>query len=105
MSRLLRERGHRVTSAGGVEAALRVADHDGPFDLVISDIGLPDGSGLELMQRIRTAGPVPGIALSGYGTEEDLRKSREAGFFTHLTKPVDFPTLEAAIRRVAANRH
>jgi CheY-like chemotaxis protein len=104
MSRLLRERGHRVASAGGVEAALRVADHDGPFDLVISDIGLPDGSGLELMRRIQAVGPVPGIALSGYGSEDDLRKSREAGFITHLTKPVDFPTLEAAIRLIAAER-
>jgi PAS domain S-box-containing protein len=101
LSRLLRSRGHTVSATSGVEDALRTAEADGPFDLVISDIGLPDGSGLELMSRLRAARPTPGIALSGYGTEDDLRKSREAGFDTHLTKPVDFSTLEAAIRRVA----
>ena len=104
LSRLLRSRGHTVAAASGVEDALRAAEADGPFDLVISDIGLADGSGLELMSRLRAARPVPGIALSGYGTEDDLRKSREAGFDTHLTKPVDFSTLEAAIRRVAVMR-
>jgi CheY-like chemotaxis protein len=54
------------------------------------------------MRRIRAsaARPVPGIALSGFGMDEDLRKSREAGFVAHLTKPVDFPKLEAVIRQV-----
>ncbi|MBC8145896.1 MAG: response regulator, partial [bacterium] len=64
------------------------------------DIGLPDGSGLELMQKIRAIKDLPGIALSGFGMEEDIRRSREAGFSEHLIKPVNFQALQDAIRRV-----
>jgi CheY-like chemotaxis protein len=53
------------------------------------------------MRRIRAQRDVKGIAVSGYGMEDDVRKSREAGFSVHLTKPVDFPTLEQAIQQVA----
>ncbi len=102
MSRLLRGRGHRVATGGGVAEALRAMDSEGPFDLIISDLGLPDGHGHELIRRLRVVGPVAAIALSGYGNEEDHLKSREAGFSVHLTKPIDFSTLEAAIRDVTA---
>ena len=65
------------------------------FDLLISDIGLPDGSGLDLMRPAPApSSAVTGIALSGFGMEDDLRKSREAGFDAHLTKPINFQTLE-----------
>jgi PAS domain S-box-containing protein len=101
VARLLRGRGHRVTTAAGVGAALEA---EGRFDLVISDIGLPDGSGLDLLRQLRSRRPVPGIALSGYGMDDDLRKSCEAGFAAHLTKPVDFRKLEETIRQVAS-RH
>ncbi len=83
---------------------LRLADgHE--FDLLISDLGLPDGSGLDLIRKLRASRmtPIAGIALSGYGMDDDLRSSREAGFLEHLIKPIDFPGLEAAIRRVAAS--
>jgi CheY-like chemotaxis protein len=73
------------------------------FDLVVSDLGLPDGSGLDVMRRLARQG-VPGIALSGYGMEEDLRRSREAGFACHLTKPVSLERLERALREVAGRR-
>jgi signal transduction histidine kinase len=101
MGRLLGRLGHAVTTATTVSDALEAA-RGTDFDLVISDLGLPDGSGLDLMRRLRAsaAGPISGIALSGYGMEEDLRKSREAGFGAHLTKPVDFSKLEAAIHQV-----
>ena len=63
---------------------------------------LPDGSGLELMRRaVALRGAVPAIALTGYGMEEDIRRSREAGYTAHLTKPIDFAKLEAMIRQVA----
>lgn len=101
MARLLGNRGHEVTTAGGVVAALE-AWRGRDFDLVVSDIGLPDGSGLELMRRLRQERPVRGIALSGYGMEQDLRRSAEAGFAAHLTKPVEFRRLEAVISEVAA---
>jgi PAS domain S-box-containing protein len=98
MARLLRGLGHTVKTAGTIGAALEA----GEFDLIISDIGLPDGSGLDLMRQVGSRqGPVPAIALTGYGMEEDLRRSQEAGFTAHLTKPIDFVKLEAMIRQVA----
>jgi PAS domain S-box-containing protein len=103
MDRLLTKKGHAVISADSVQAALRLAQgHE--FDLLISDLGLADGSGLDLIRKLAESRPslIPGIALSGYGMDEDLRRSRDAGFLEHLIKPVDFPSLEAAIRRVAA---
>ena len=103
LGRLLGRVGHAVTTAGCVAEALEAAGRDS-FDLVVSDVGLPDGSGLDLMRRIRLDHPVPGIALSGFGMEDDLRRSREAGFVAHLTKPVDFATLEATIRRIIPPR-
>jgi CheY-like chemotaxis protein len=68
--------------------------------LVISDLGLPDGTGLDVMKHIRGRYGVPAIAVSGYGMEEDVRLSKEAGFVEHLVKPVDLPKLQAAIQRV-----
>jgi len=101
MTKLLADLGHSPVSAGDVGSAMQAA-RDNPIDLVISDLGLPDGSGHELMKQIRRQYDVRGIALSGYGMEEDLRRSEEAGFAEHLTKPVDLGRLEAAIRRVTA---
>ena len=97
MARILNRLGHRVATAGTVAAAVE-AFGSGPCDLVISDIGLLDGSGLDLMRRLRQNRPVVGIALSGFGTDEDVRKSKEAGFFEHLTKPVNFQKLQSVIR-------
>ena len=98
LGRLLETFGHRLTLASSVSEALKSAEA-ADFDLVISDIGLPDGSGHDLMRALR--GRLPGIALSGYGMEEDLRRSAEAGFAEHITKPVDAWKLELAIDRVA----
>jgi CheY-like chemotaxis protein len=101
MARLLRGLGHEVETAGTIASGLGAIEA-GRFDLIVSDIGLPDGSGLELMRRaVALRGALPGIALTGYGMEEDIRRSREAGFTTHLTKPIDFAKLEAMIRKVA----
>ena len=82
-------------------SALRLAS-EADFDLLISDIELPDGSGLELMRTIRSSRPVPGIALSGFGSLDDIEQSQAAGFALHLTKPVDFLRLEQAIQQWAA---
>jgi len=83
-----------------VAAALRLAESH-PFDVVISDLGLPDGSGYEVMQQLRARYGLPGIALSGFGMEGDIVRGREAGFLEHLVKPVDVATLDQTIRRVA----
>ena len=103
MGRLLANKGHAVTPADSVRAGLEAAEGQ-EFDLLISDLGLPDGSGLDLMRALLAsrADPIPGIALSGYGMDDDLRRSREAGFVEHLIKPIDFLALEAAIGRVVA---
>jgi PAS domain S-box-containing protein len=100
MTRLLRRLGHDVTTADSLAAALGALDGR-EFDLIISDIGLPDGSGLDLMRAaVARLGPRPAIALTGYGMEEDVRRSLDAGFTAHLTKPIDFAVLEAMIADV-----
>ena len=68
---------------------------------MISDLGLPDGSGLDLMREIQRQRPVPGIALSGYGMEDDLRQTKEAGFFAHLVKPVNFEQLQQLLAQLS----
>ena len=97
---LLEVFGYEVDTAGDVAQALQAIDSK-RFDLLISDLGLPDHSGLELLQQIRQRGnQLKAIALSGYGHEEDVRRSKEAGFSVHLTKPVDADALVGAISRV-----
>ncbi len=104
MARLLRGLGHSIDTANTIAGALQTYEA-GAFDLIVSDIGLPDGSGLELMRRVVAGGGrVPAIALTGYGMEDDIRRSREAGFTAHLTKPIDFTKLEAMIRQVTPAR-
>lgn len=100
LTRLLTRAGHRVVNASTVASALAAAEA-GTFDLVISDLGLPDGTGVELMMQLRDRYHLRGIALSGYGMEEDIARSRAAGFQTHLIKPVDFDQLRRAIATVA----
>ncbi|HSG39462.1 MAG TPA: PAS domain-containing protein [Thermoanaerobaculia bacterium] len=95
----LRLRGYVVHTADSVGAAMRAVAAES-YDLIISDLGLPDGSGHDLMRHLRAGAAVRGIALSGYGMEEDIRKSREAGFLEHLTKPVNPLRLEVVIARV-----
>jgi len=89
--------GYLVTTAESVNAALRIADQQ-KFDLLVSDIALPDGKGEDLLLELREKGHnFPSIALSGYGTEEDIARSRAAGFQVHLVKPVSPQHLHASI--------
>jgi PAS domain S-box-containing protein len=99
---VLRRRGHVVTMATSLSRALAVASDE--FDVVVSDLDLGDGSGLELMRHVRSRGDTPGIAVSGYATEDDVRQSVEAGFAVHLAKPITAEMLESAIRQVTAAR-
>jgi CheY-like chemotaxis protein len=96
MKLLLTRLGYEVLAAESMTEALQIAEHQ-PFDFLLSDIGLPDGSGLELLKRIRSMRKVPALALSGFGMDEDIERSREAGFADHLTKPVSIDRLQAAI--------
>lgn len=97
--RLLSLAGFAVLPTNGVAGAVAIAEKE-PFDLVVSDLGLADGDGYELMRRISSVREVPGIAMSGYGMEEDVRRSRDAGFSEHLVKPIHVPQLIEAIQRV-----
>jgi signal transduction histidine kinase len=100
MSRLLGKLDHRITTANSVRKALDAAAAE-DFDLLISDLGLPDGTGLQLMKELLARRPLKGIALTGYGMESDIRQTREAGFQKHLTKPINLVELEAAIQEIA----
>jgi CheY-like chemotaxis protein len=99
LRRILEHSGYSVTHADSVAQARVVADQR-RFDLVVSDVGLPDGSGLDLMRYLHATYGLTGIALSGFGTAEDVAASSAAGFAEHLTKPVDWPQLRAGIDRL-----
>jgi CheY-like chemotaxis protein/anti-sigma regulatory factor (Ser/Thr protein kinase) len=101
LERLLVRRGHLVAAAHNVRSAMEAAANN-QFDLLISDIALPDGTGTELMRFIRAMRPVRGIAISGFGMNGDIEKSLNAGFSEHLVKPLKLEKLEAAIDRVMA---
>ena len=101
MKLLLKRLGYEVLTAENMEDALRIAEEE-HFDVLLSDIGLPDGSGLELLKRIRQRRDVPALALSGFGMDEDIERSRDAGFSEHLTKPVSIDRLQAAIAALEA---
>ena len=96
MKMMLERRGYRVTLAHTADQAVERAGEE-EFDLIISDIGLPDRSGYELMEELRTTKRMRGIALSGFGMENDVNRARAAGFSEHLTKPINFERLEEAI--------
>jgi len=98
---LLRRRGYYVQSAASLQSALELSAKE-EFDVLISDLGLPDGSGIELMQKLNSARPLVGIALTGFGMEEDIRKTREAGFKYHLVKPIDLTKLDQLIQQSVA---
>jgi signal transduction histidine kinase len=99
LSRALRRKGFGVTSAVSVESACEQFTQQ-PADLIICDIGLPDGTGWDMLRRLRESGPVRAIAVSGHGMNHDMENSRAAGFAAHITKPVDFSQLEAIVARV-----
>lgn len=100
MGRLLRRLGHTVQISDSVAGALSLA-RDGAYDILLSDIGLPDGTGLELIRQLKAMKDIPAIALTGFGMDDDIAKCREAGFTAHLTKPVNFQRLEMVIQQLA----
>lgn len=101
LSQLLAEEGHCVFAVSSLEEAVAVGRRE-EVDLLITDLGLPDGSGHQLLGKLREFRPVQGIVLSGYGMDRDVAKSREAGFLEHLIKPVNVERLLGVIDRFAA---
>ena len=98
LERLLTRRGYAVTTAASVEAARALAA-SARFALMISDLGLPDGSGHDLAEEFSRVYGLRGIALSGYGMDDDILRSQTAGFVDHLTKPTDIDALQRAIAK------
>jgi len=98
LSRLLTHFGHNVVTADNVEGAMDIMGSDN-VDVVLCDIGLPDGSGYEVAAQARAKGDVKAIALTGFGTEQDVQRSKEAGFDFHLVKPINFQELKSALEQ------
>jgi signal transduction histidine kinase/ActR/RegA family two-component response regulator len=98
LEKLLVRRGHLVAATHDVRSAMETAVRN-QFDLLISDVALPDGTGMELMMQLRAISGIPGIAISGFGNNSDIERSLQAGFSEHLIKPVKLEKLEAAIER------
>jgi PAS domain S-box-containing protein len=104
LHRLLESGGHMVRSAEDGRSAIAWSERE-KFDLLIADVGLPDRSGLELLQELRQRDPrLLAVALSGYGMPQDFVDSKEAGFIEHFVKPVDMPKLHAVINKLAADK-
>jgi signal transduction histidine kinase len=100
LTRLLTRAGHKVSCVASVREGLE-RGRNGGFDILISDLGLPDGTGYDLMRDLARSQHIPGIALSGFGMKEDVENSIAAGFSRHFTKPVDWQELQSEILKLA----
>jgi CheY-like chemotaxis protein/two-component sensor histidine kinase len=99
LARLLESRGFTTQIAISVATALEAIDRE-EFDLYLCDLGLPDGTGIDLIRKIRETRQTPAIALTGFGMQEDVDRAQKAGFDAHLTKPVNLQKLEATMWRL-----
>lgn len=101
LSNLLTHFGHEISVADDAESARKII-RSKEFDVVLADIGLPDGSGYDLIAEAKRKRPVKAVALTGFGAPDDIARGKEAGFDFHLTKPVDFHELRAVLGQIAA---
>ena len=101
LSRLLSHFGHQISVADNTKSALEIVQSQ-KFDVVLSDIGLPDGSGYEVIAQAKRKQPIKAVAITGFGTNEDVRRGKEAGFDFHLVKPIDFHELRTVLDQVGA---
>jgi PAS domain S-box-containing protein len=100
LSRLLTHFGHQTLVANNIQSALEIMASK-RFDVVLCDIGLPDGSGYDVVLQAKRKGPIKAVAITGFGTEEDIRRSKDAGFDFHLIKPIDLDELQGVLDQVA----
>lgn len=100
LARLLTKFGHQMATADSAQSALKLLAEN-RFDVLISDIGLPDGDGYDLVREAKRGQSLKAVALSGFGTEADVRRSFEAGFDYHITKPVDMNELRSLLQKLA----
>jgi PAS domain S-box-containing protein len=102
LSRLLTHFGHAVLAADNIQSARKIVD-SGNVQVLLCDIGLPDGTGYELVSQAKSKQPLKAVALTGFGTENDIRRSKEAGFDFHLVKPIDLHELQTVLDQVNAS--
>lgn len=100
LARLLKRRGYQVEGARSLAEALALCA-DKAFDLFITDIGLADHTGFDVLKELNARHGLSGIAMSGFGSDPDLDQGRKAGFLEYLLKPIDMEALDAAIQRAA----
>jgi CheY-like chemotaxis protein len=100
MQQMLAGAGYEVRIASTLAQALDELEK--PTDLILSDLRLPDGSGNDLVRHAKTRYATKAIALSGYGTDSDIRDARDAGFDAQLTKPINFKQLESIISQLVS---
>jgi CheY-like chemotaxis protein len=103
ITRMLNDMGHSIVKANSVASAVEVLTKK-KLDLIISDIGLPDGNGVSLIYAVRQFCDIPAIAITGYGMREDVERCLNAGFDKHLTKPVTYELLGRSIAEVYGDR-
>lgn len=101
MANLLSHFGHELSVADCTRTALGIVNAK-KIDVVLCDIGLPDGSGYEVISEAKRKQRVKGVALTGFAAAEDIRRSKEAGFDFHLTKPVDFHELRCVLNQIGS---
>ena len=102
LQRLLTMQGYTVHARHDYDSALEIAAHQ-QFDLLISDIGLPDRDGCEVMEAVKRVHGVPGIALTGHVSHEDTTRCKAAGFTGFVNKPVDLANLLELVATVSRN--
>jgi len=103
IARMLEDMGHNIVSANSVASAVDILIRE-KFDLIVSDIGLPDGNGVSLISAVRAFCDAPAVALTGYGTRKDVERCLNAGFNKHVTKPVTFEILRQIIAEVCGEQ-
>ena len=101
LSRLLSYFGHEISAADSKRSALEMIAAK-KFDVLLSDIALPDGTGYEVMSEAKRDQPIKGVALTGLNQDEDINRGKEAGFDFYLSKPVDFHELRTVLGKVCA---
>ncbi len=106
LGRFLRRRGHEVVGVGGVDAAMRALHGDGPFDVVLTDLRMPDGTGLDVVRACRDH-PQPGpsaLVMSGHAGRADIAQAREDGAVQFFPKPVSLPELMKTLAGIESCR-
>jgi CheY-like chemotaxis protein len=99
LQEMLEARNFKVKAAGTIADAWALVRAN-TFDLLLSDIGLPDGDGYLLMRELADLHGMRGIALTGYGLDDDIKLSKEAGFSAHIVKPIRAKVLDETLRNL-----